>query len=87
MARLVAEAGLAAGYSLEAVLPFARAEYSLDFATPDSRSTFEQLLGRASAVFELDGVSEEVAKGALELAAGKLPIATKFVKRYDLMGV
>jgi large subunit ribosomal protein L16 len=38
-------------------------------------------------LFELDGVSEEVAKGALELAAGKLPIATKFVKRYDLMGV
>jgi hypothetical protein len=57
--RLAAEAGLAAGYSLEAVLPFARAEYSLDFATPDSRSTFEQLLGRASAVFELDGVAEE----------------------------
>jgi hypothetical protein len=57
--RLVAEAGLAAGYSLEAVLPFARAEYSIDFATPDSRSTFEQLLGRASAVFELDGVAEE----------------------------
>ena len=38
-------------------------------------------------LFELDGVSEEVAKGALEQAAGKLPIATKFVKRYDLMGV
>ena len=35
-------------------------------------------------LFELDGVSEEVAKGALDLAAGKLPIKTKFVKRRDL---
>ncbi|NTS41193.1 MAG: 50S ribosomal protein L16 [Chitinophagaceae bacterium] len=35
-------------------------------------------------IFELDGVSEEVAQGALKLAAGKLPIATKFIKRYDL---
>ena len=37
-------------------------------------------------IFEIDGVSEEVAQGALKLAAGKLPIATKFVKRYDLEG-
>jgi large subunit ribosomal protein L16 len=37
-------------------------------------------------LFELDGVSEEVAKGALNLAAGKLPIATKFIKRPDLIG-
>ena len=37
-------------------------------------------------LFELDCVSEEVAKGALNLAAGKLPIATKFIKRPDLMG-
>lgn len=35
-------------------------------------------------IFEIDGVSEEVAKGALKLAAGKLPIATKFISRYDL---
>ncbi|RYF86281.1 MAG: 50S ribosomal protein L16 [Chitinophagaceae bacterium] len=35
-------------------------------------------------IFEVDGVSEEVAQGALKLAAGKLPIATKFIKRYDL---
>jgi large subunit ribosomal protein L16 len=37
-------------------------------------------------LFEIDGVSEEVAKGALTLAAGKLPIATKFIKRRDLAG-
>jgi large subunit ribosomal protein L16 len=35
-------------------------------------------------IFEIDGVSEEVAQGALKLAAGKLPIATKFIKRFDL---
>ena len=35
-------------------------------------------------IFEIDGVPEEVALGALKLAAGKLPIATKFVKRHDL---
>jgi len=32
-------------------------------------------------LYEMSGVSEEVAKEALNLAAHKLPIATKFVKR------
>ena len=32
-------------------------------------------------MFELDGVSEEVAREAFELAAAKLPIKTRFVKR------
>jgi large subunit ribosomal protein L16 len=32
-------------------------------------------------MFELDGVSEEVAEAAFKLAAEKLPIETKFVKR------
>ncbi|CCG07855.1 50S ribosomal protein L16 [Pararhodospirillum photometricum] len=32
-------------------------------------------------MFELDGVSEEIARGAFELAAAKLPIKTKFVAR------
>jgi hypothetical protein len=57
--RIVAEAGLAAGYTLEAVLPFARAEYARDFATPQSRAAFERLLATASAVFELDGAAKE----------------------------
>ncbi|MEO7120967.1 MAG: 50S ribosomal protein L16 [Ginsengibacter sp.] len=34
-------------------------------------------------LFEADGVSEQVAKEAFELAAQKLPIATKFVVRRD----
>jgi large subunit ribosomal protein L16 len=32
-------------------------------------------------MFEVDGVSEEVAREALRLAAHKLPVRTKFVKR------
>ncbi|MDA3843163.1 MAG: 50S ribosomal protein L16 [Candidatus Kapabacteria bacterium] len=36
-------------------------------------------------LFEVEGVSEEAAKEALRLAAHKLPIKTKFVKRIDLV--
>ena len=32
-------------------------------------------------MFEISGVSEEVAREALRLASHKLPIQTKFVKR------
>jgi len=34
-------------------------------------------------LFEIDGVSPEIARQALQLAASKLPIRTKFVVRYD----
>jgi large subunit ribosomal protein L16 len=34
-------------------------------------------------IFEIDGVSYDVAKEALRLAAQKLPITTKFVVRRD----
>lgn len=57
--RIVAAAGLAAGFALEVVLPFNRAEYALDFATETSRSEFEQLLGRACEVVELGGDADE----------------------------
>lgn len=36
-------------------------------------------------LFEVDGVSEQTAKEALKLAAGKLPIKTKFIIRRDLV--
>src|SRR6218665_3436054 len=36
-------------------------------------------------IFEIDGVSEQVARASLGLAAGKLPIKTKFVTRRDLV--
>lgn len=37
-------------------------------------------------MFEVGGVSEEVAREALRLAAHKLPIRTKFVKREEIGG-
>ena len=36
-------------------------------------------------LFEIDGVSEQVARASLALAAGKLPIKTKFIVRRDLV--
>lgn len=37
-------------------------------------------------LFELDGVTEDVAREALRLAAQKLPVRTKFLVRYDYAG-
>ena len=36
-------------------------------------------------LYEMSGVTEEVAKSALRLASFKLPIATKFVKREEVV--
>jgi len=33
-------------------------------------------------IFELEGVKEEIARQALKMATDKLPIKTKFIKRY-----
>ena len=41
---------------------------------------------RGKILFEIDGVSEEVAREALRLASHKLPIKTKFVKREEYGG-
>jgi hypothetical protein len=57
--RIVAAAGLAAGFALQAVLPFDRAEYERDFETQMSRREFEELLGRTRDVFELDGEADQ----------------------------
>jgi hypothetical protein len=57
--RIVAEAGLAAGFALQAILPFARAEYERDFETEMSRREFETLLVRAGDVLELDGTADQ----------------------------
>ncbi|MGD9679276.1 MAG: 50S ribosomal protein L16, partial [Vulcanibacillus sp.] len=37
-------------------------------------------------MFELAGVSEEIAREAMRLASNKLPIKTKFVKREEVGG-
>lgn len=36
---------------------------------------------RGTVMFEIDGVTEEVAKEALRLASHKLPVETKFIKK------
>jgi large subunit ribosomal protein L16 len=38
-------------------------------------------------LFEVDGVSEQTAKESLQLAAGKLPIKTKFIVRRDVVAL
>lgn len=38
-------------------------------------------------LFEIEGISETLAREALRLAANKLPMRTKFVSRADTMGV
>src|SRR5262245_40641566 len=51
--RLFAKEALAAGWRLESVLPFARAEYEKDFESPAAKAEFQTLLGRADAVLEI----------------------------------
>lgn len=57
--RIVAREGLKAGFGLQCPLPFFREEYAADFGSEESRREFEELLGRATAVFELDGKRSE----------------------------
>jgi hypothetical protein len=57
--RLVADAGLAADFGLEVVLPFARGEYAKDFDSGESKAQYERLLERAHVVFELDGAGSD----------------------------
>jgi large subunit ribosomal protein L16 len=35
-------------------------------------------------LYEMEGVSEEMAKEAFRLAAHKLPVKTKFVRRFEM---
>ncbi|MGH7680628.1 MAG: 50S ribosomal protein L16 [Candidatus Eiseniibacteriota bacterium] len=37
-------------------------------------------------LFELEGISNELARKAMRLGASKLPIKTKFVERHDMAG-
>ena len=37
-------------------------------------------------LFELEGISNQLARKAMKLGASKLPIKTKFVERHDLAG-
>ena len=56
---IAADAALAAGWRLDACLPFVRDEYANDFAAGEERERFGQLLDRASATFALAGVRDD----------------------------
>lgn len=69
--RLVAQAGLDCGASLQCILPLPRADYAADFATAASRQAFADFLKRAERVFELDGGGE---RAEAYLAAGRMTV-------------
>ena len=53
--QIAAEAALELGFSLQAVLPFARDEYRRDFKRADAAARFDALVGKAQTVLELPG--------------------------------
>jgi hypothetical protein len=79
--RMVADAGLAHGAALVAVLPFPRAVYLGDFAEQQSKQDFMRLLAAAAEVAELDGsTGSHEDRNAAYLAAGEA-----MVSRSDLV--
>jgi hypothetical protein len=71
--RIVAEAGLAGGCGLNAILPFGRTDYRTDFSSEAAKAEYDTLLASCGAVFELDG-KRNAASRAYE-AAGLLMLA------------
>jgi hypothetical protein len=57
--QVFAKEALDLGYELECPLPFHCRDYRNDFAGEANKKDFDELLGRASAVFELDGTRED----------------------------
>ena len=53
--QIAAEAALAQGWGLQAILPFRRNDYRDSLATPEAREGFETLLARSERVLELPG--------------------------------
>ncbi len=54
---LFAHAALELEYTLSVALPFHREIYRNDFSNDDAKSDYDSMLGRATSVYELDGVS------------------------------
>jgi hypothetical protein len=73
--RIVAEAGLAAGAVLDAVLPAARASYGATFETNQSKEEFRRLLQSARSTFELDTPEGELKQKRGYQAAGLTMLA------------
>ncbi|MFY9826982.1 MAG: hypothetical protein WAM82_36860 [Thermoanaerobaculia bacterium] len=69
--RLVAEEALGLSMELHCPLPFSRDEYTKDFPTKASQEAFENLLSKATRVFELDGPEDEDRRDEAYLMAGR----------------
>ena len=70
---IAVDAGRARGWQLEAVLPFARAEFAKDFSEGVERLEYQDALGVASAVFELPG--DRADEGAAYERVGRVVLA------------
>ena len=71
--QIVAQAGLAMGYRLEAILPFDADEYRHDHASTETTNTYDALLSAGRSRFALDGTRE--AEGRAYEAAGLVMLA------------
>jgi hypothetical protein len=70
--RMVADAGLAHGAALVAVLPFSRTTYLQDFPEQQSKQDFNRLLADATEVVELDGcTASDESRNAAYSAVGE----------------
>jgi hypothetical protein len=57
--QIAAETALELGFSLQAVLPFARDDYRRDFNRPEAATRYDSLLGKAERVLELPGARDQ----------------------------
>ncbi len=78
--QIVAYAGLAKGWRLDAVLPFSAGEYANDFEAPETALRFAELSRRARHTFVLPGSRENPARayeaaGVVMLASSDILIA------------
>ena len=71
--QMAAEAALARGWRLQAVLPFDRTTYARDFPEPRAAARFTALLGAADCVLELPGDPDDDTEAYL--GAGRATIA------------
>ena len=71
--QMAAEAALARGWRLQAVLPFDRTTYARDFADDEDAKRFADLLGQADCVLELPGDPDDDTEAYM--AAGRATIA------------
>jgi len=71
--QIAAEAALELGFSLQAVLPFARDEYRRDFNEDGAAEQFDELIGKAEHVLELPGSRDRAPEAYM--MAGRATVA------------